>query len=385
VWKAFFRGQVVLAIVVGLAVWIAMTIVGLPSAGLMGLLAGFLEVIPTFGPILAAIPAVLIAFIRGSTYLPLSSFWFAVLVLTIYILIQQAENAYLVPRVMGRRLQLHPLVVFLGLILGGMLAGAIGVFLAAPILGTVRVMVRYVYAKLFDQVPFPPQEELPRELYPGEVDAIFFDLDGTLAETDDHAVQVLARRLQPIRPILPGRDPLRAARRFLSTGEKFATRTLTFFDRFGLDDDLLGLGDRLRWIGGLRSVEELRPVDGIPQTLHELSRRYYIGIVTTRSHSEAQAFLAQQGITDLVHVIAGRDDTWRIKPHPEPVRHAARLLGVPVERCLMVGDTRVDVQAASAAGAWSAGVLVGFGDRKELERAGADLILDSPAELCDWL
>ncbi|NIV37933.1 MAG: AI-2E family transporter, partial [Anaerolineae bacterium] len=83
VWKAFFRGQVVLGLVIGLVVWISMMIVGLPNAGLMGLLAGLLEVIPTFGPILATIPALLIAFFQGSTYLPMSNFWFTILVLAI--------------------------------------------------------------------------------------------------------------------------------------------------------------------------------------------------------------------------------------------------------------------------------------------------------------
>ncbi|MCL7453585.1 MAG: AI-2E family transporter, partial [Anaerolineae bacterium] len=105
VWKAFFRGQVVLGVVVGTVVWIAMSIVGLPNAGIMGLIAGLLEVVPTFGPVLATIPALLVALFLGSVYLPLSNFWFAVLVLGIYTIIQQLENAYLVPRIMGRRLQ----------------------------------------------------------------------------------------------------------------------------------------------------------------------------------------------------------------------------------------------------------------------------------------
>jgi predicted PurR-regulated permease PerM/phosphoglycolate phosphatase-like HAD superfamily hydrolase len=385
VWKAFFRGQVVLAIIVGTMVWIAMTLVGLPNAGLMGFLAGLLEVIPTFGPILATIPAVLVAFIRGSTYLPLSNFWFALLVLGIYILIQQTENAYLVPRIQGRRMQLHPVVVFIGLLLGGMLAGVIGIFLAAPLMGTVRVLLSYIYAKLFDQPPFPPEEPQERELFPGEIDAILFDLDGTLVETDDRTVEALTRRLQAARWILPGRDPGRAARRLAATYERLTGYVLGVLDRVGLDDELLGLGDRLRQISGMHRLDTLRAVDGVGEMLYELSRHYALGIVTTRSHREAQAFLAQQGWADLVQVIAGRDDTWRIKPHPDPVRHAAEQLGVPAERCLMVGDTRVDVESARRARAWSAGVLCGFGDRADLERAGADLILETSRELSRWM
>jgi predicted PurR-regulated permease PerM/phosphoglycolate phosphatase-like HAD superfamily hydrolase len=385
VWKAFFRGQVVLGVIVGVLVWIAMTLVGLPNAGLMALLAGLLEVIPTFGPVLATIPAVLIAFIRGSTYLPLSNFWFAALVLSIYLLIQQAENGYLVPRIMGRRLQLHPVVVFIGVLMGGMVAGVLGVFLAAPIIGTVRVILGYLYAKLLDQVPFPPEEEEVTEVYPGEIDAILFDLDGTLIETDDHAVAALARRLQPLQWILPKRDPDRVARRVLMAGERYASRILALLDRVGLDDDVLGVGSRLRQMRGLCTSPDFRPVDGTVEMLNDLSRRYYIGLVTSRSHGEAQTFLDQQGLVELIQVVVGRDDTWRIKPHPSPVHHAADLLGVRVDRCLVVGDSVVDIEAARAAGARSAAVLCGFGTQDQLERAGADLILVTTGELADWL
>jgi HAD superfamily hydrolase (TIGR01549 family) len=385
VWKAFFRGQVLLGIIVGLSVWIAMTAVGLPQAGLMGFLAGVLEVIPTIGPVLAVIPALLIALIRGSTYLPLSNFWFAVLVLGIYLLIQQVESAYLQPRIMGRRLQLHPVIVFTGVLVGGLVAGVLGVFLATPIIATVRVLLSYVYAKLLDRDPFPPEIEEVPEVYPGEIDAVLFDLDGTLIETDDEAVRSLARRLQRIKWLLPSRDPEGAARRLLMAGEGPATRVLAVLDRVGLDDNALGLADRLRRMRGLHDPLHFRPVDGTAEMLRELSRRYYLGIVTTRSHHEAQAFLRQQELTDLIQVVTGRDDTWRIKPHPSPVRHTAEQLGVSVERCLFVGDSTVDIEAARAAGARSVGVLCGFGDREELERAGADLILKCTSDLTDWM
>jgi predicted PurR-regulated permease PerM/phosphoglycolate phosphatase-like HAD superfamily hydrolase len=385
VWKAFFRGQVVLGVVIGVVVWIAMLIVGLPNAGLMGLLAGLLEVIPTFGPILATIPALLIAFFQGSTYLPLSNFWFAILVFGIYVMIQQTENAYLVPRIMGRRMQLHPVVIFIGVLAGGLLFGAIGVLLAAPVIGTIRVLLRYVYAKLLDEEPFPPEFIQAGEIYPGEIDAILLDLDGTLIETDDEAVTSLARRLQPVCRFLPKRDPVRTARRILMATEGPANSILTFLDRIGLDDTVLNLGDRLRSMRGLYTPLNFRPVDKVGETLHDLSHRYHLAIVTTRSRSHAELFLRQQDLSDLFKVIVGREDTWRIKPHPSPVLHAAEQLDVSVERCLMVGDTTADIWAARSAGARSAGVLCGFGEEEELERAGADLILETTSQLNRWM
>lgn len=384
VWSSFFRGQVTLAFVIGMAVWIAMVAVGMPSAGLMGLIAGCLEVIPNFGPVLATIPAALVALIRGSNFLPLSNFWFAVVVVAIYTLIQQVENAYIVPRIMGRRLQLHPAVVFIAVLGGGLVFGAVGFFLAAPIMATARVLLGYTAAKLLDQEPFPQAEESD-ELFPGEIDAIFFDLDGTLAETDNEAVEQLAHRLQKLRWLIPGRDPENAARRFLMACEGPATRVLSLLDRIGLDDDALDMGNRLRRLRCLHGPLNFTAVDGIGGALQELNRRYHLAIVSTRSHREAVAFVAQQELKPLIQVITGRDDTWRIKPHPSPIRHTAEKLGIPIERCLMVGDTTADIRAARAAGARAAGVLCGFGRRDELERAGADLILNATSDLADWL
>ena len=81
----------------------------------------------------------------------------------------------------------------------------------------------------------------------------------------------------------------------------------------------------------------------------------------------------------------GIQDSVRIKPHPEPILLAASRVGVPVEACLMVGDTRMDVLAGKRAGAQMVAVLCGYGERRELARAGADLILENTADLGWWL
>jgi predicted PurR-regulated permease PerM/phosphoglycolate phosphatase-like HAD superfamily hydrolase len=385
VWSAFFRGQVLLGVIVGFLVWIVMTVIGLPNAGLMGLLAGMLEVIPTLGPILATIPAALVAIFLGSTYLPLSNFWFTVLVVGLYAVIQQVENAYIVPHILGRRLRLHPVMVFVGVLAGGIVAGLIGVFLAAPIIATLRVVLGYIHAKLLNLEPFPRKTERTQEFYPGEIDAILFDLDGTLLETDDAIVDRIAHRLAAVRWLLPRRDPRRVARRILMALESPATRLLALLDRLGLDDNLFALGDRLRRWRGLQPALDARPLEGIGPLLQELGRRYYLAIVSTRSQKEARSFLEQHNLSGLIQVVTGRDDTWRIKPHASPIRHTAEQLGVPVERCLVVGDTTADMTAARAAGAHAIGVLCGFGTREELERAGADRILQSSIDLLNWM
>jgi phosphoglycolate phosphatase len=119
--------------------------------------------------------------------------------------------------------------------------------------------------------------------------------------------------------------------------------------------------------------------------LHEALTRlhvsYPMAIVSTRGERGVRAFLDQFGLAPLFHCVASGRTCRRTKPHPAPLLWAARQMGLPPEACLMVGDTTVDILTARAAGAQSVGVLCGFGERAELERAGADLILNTTQEL----
>jgi len=158
VWKSFFRGQLLLALVVGVIVFVATSLLGLPGALVLGILAGVLEVIPNLGPVLALIPAVLVALVQGSNTLPVSNLVFALIVVGVYVLIQQIENNVLVPRIMGQSLNLHPLFVLVGVVVGAGFAGVLGAFLAAPVLASLKVLGLYAHAKITDQDPLsePP-------------------------------------------------------------------------------------------------------------------------------------------------------------------------------------------------------------------------------------
>jgi predicted PurR-regulated permease PerM len=174
VWNAFFRGQLILVSVVAVSTGASMAIVGNRNALILGLISGILELLPNIGATLGAIPGVAIALFRGSSYLPIDNFWFAILVIGIYVVIQQIENNYLVPIVMGRSLNLHPFAVLLAVAVGASLAGILGLFLAAPVLATFRVLGSYAYAKLLDlepgqrrQVSLHETEPLAREVTGG--------------------------------------------------------------------------------------------------------------------------------------------------------------------------------------------------------------------------
>ncbi len=162
IWNAFFRGQLLLCLVIGVVTGSALWLVGVRQALMLGVLAGVLEIIPNLGPMLAAVPAVLLALLQGSTRLNIPPLWFALLVMGLYVVIQQVENNFLVPRIIGGSVKLHPVVVLLGVVAGASLAGIIGIFLAAPVLATIRVVARYCYDKLQDKPILPPAPEAAR-------------------------------------------------------------------------------------------------------------------------------------------------------------------------------------------------------------------------------
>jgi pyrophosphatase PpaX len=215
-----------------------------------------------------------------------------------------------------------------------------------------------------------------------QIEAIFFDLDGTLMDTDDQAVASLARYLAPL-SVFFRINPASLARRLVMWTETPGNALMTFFDVIGLDDNIFAIGDTLRGWRGLHPRSSLPLIPDADTTLHELSRRFRLAVVTTRGHRDAEAFLAQHNLAHLFDLVVTRESTHRLKPHPEPVRLAAEQLGVSPRRCVMVGDTVADVRSARAAGAWAVAILSGFGERDELERAGAHLVLESVAQLVE--
>lgn len=168
IWDSFLLGQIILSSAVGGITAATMWIVGVKNALLLGILAGILEIIPNLGPALAALPAVALAFFLGSEHLALSNGWFALLVAGLYVAIQQVENNFLVPRIIGRSVNLHPVVVIVGTIVGAMVGGILGIFLAAPVLGSARILGGYLYRKFLQSEealaqPPLPQQEVPLE------------------------------------------------------------------------------------------------------------------------------------------------------------------------------------------------------------------------------
>ena len=131
---SWLRGQLVLCFAIGFATWVALTLLGMEYALPLAVIAGILEILPTLGPTLSAVPAVIVA-LTISPALALS-------VVIAFIIIQQFENSFLVPKVMQRAVGLNPVIVIISIMIGGNLMGVMGALLAIPFVSLLFVLFR---------------------------------------------------------------------------------------------------------------------------------------------------------------------------------------------------------------------------------------------------
>lgn len=122
----WMQGQLVLAVIVGVLVYLGLLIINVPHALLLAVLAAAFEIIPVFGPILASVPAIAISFVVGG--LPL-----AIIVMCLYVIIQQFENQLIYPLVVKKVVGISPIVSIIALAIGWQLAGLTGLILSVPI------------------------------------------------------------------------------------------------------------------------------------------------------------------------------------------------------------------------------------------------------------
>lgn len=155
IWRGYLYGQLLNSLATGLLVWLVLWAIGLPGAFVFGLIMMVLNMIPTFGPIIAAVPGVLAAFALGSTRLDWGTLSFTLLVIGVYIVVVQLQANLMAPFITGAAVQMAPATVLIGLIVGFQVGGLVGSLLVVPVLGTLKELGRYVVAKLLDRDPFP--------------------------------------------------------------------------------------------------------------------------------------------------------------------------------------------------------------------------------------
>ncbi len=160
VWRAYVRGTLALVLIIGVVFTLVLTAVGLRGAVALGILSGLLVVLPELGPLISGALSVIVAYIWGSDFLPLTNFWFAVLVGAIYFLLMQVRAIWLQPHLIGRFLRLHHGLVFVVLIATLVLYGALPALVIIPILASFGIVGRYVRLKLYGLDPWT-EEVIP--------------------------------------------------------------------------------------------------------------------------------------------------------------------------------------------------------------------------------
>lgn len=144
--RAWARGVVIAMVAVFLATWVGLTLVGIKQALLFAFIAGILEAVPIVGPVIAAVPPVVVALALGE---PMTALW----VVIVFVIIQQLENHVLIPLIMSHQLSLHPVTVIFAVLVMGGLFGIVGVLLATPAAAAAGILYDEFIIRNYEQAP----------------------------------------------------------------------------------------------------------------------------------------------------------------------------------------------------------------------------------------
>jgi predicted PurR-regulated permease PerM len=148
VWMAYLRGQIVLMLIVGVVFTIAWLILGIPGALVLGVAAGLFTLVPDVGPFLAAMLAAGVALLEGSTWIPLSNFWVAGIVIAVYLVLIGLKNFFLRPYIMGRSVHMNEALVFIIIVIATVLEGILGALLIVPLFASMILVGEYILRKV---------------------------------------------------------------------------------------------------------------------------------------------------------------------------------------------------------------------------------------------
>jgi predicted PurR-regulated permease PerM len=158
--NAFLRGQVLIALMVAFSSFLLMVILGVRNALLLGFLAGLAKFVPYVGPFLAGVVNALVAFFQPEgNYFGMEPFWYAVLIVVAAVALDQVFDSVVTPRLFGSTLGVHPAAVLVIALVLYRWIGVLGLLLAAPVLASGQLVVRYVTLKMLDQDPWPEDEQ----------------------------------------------------------------------------------------------------------------------------------------------------------------------------------------------------------------------------------
>ena len=215
-----------------------------------------------------------------------------------------------------------------------------------------------------------------------KVDAVIFDLDGTILDSIGIYYQILEFVFQHLGMPMPSEDNVREATK---TGDFEWDEVLPGKTRQEKDRLIKKAGVVVADIYPKLFERQVQLIPGAKETLEYISQKgIKIGLVTSTTRQgmgAKQDSLVNAGIEDLLEVVIAADDVPRKKPAADPLLECSRRLGLRAEDSVYVGDSRTDVQAGIAAGMKTVAVLTGFDLKDALIRENPDIIIDSIANL----
>ncbi len=161
IWDAFLRGQVIIVLMTGLTYLIVMGVLGIRYAIAIAVLGALAKFLPYFGPFITWTTVALVAYFQPYTIFGLGPLEYTILAVGLGIVIDQSFDNFISPRIMGQALNVHPAAVLVTAIIGAAWLGLLGVILAAPMLATVLLLLRYTLRKMLDLDPWPAGEAVP--------------------------------------------------------------------------------------------------------------------------------------------------------------------------------------------------------------------------------
>jgi predicted PurR-regulated permease PerM len=160
IWSAYLRGQIIIFFTKVLVYMAIMSALGVHYSIAVALIAGFASFLPYIGPAINIIVLGLVTFFQGGNMFGLAPLWYMLLTIAVAVLIDQAFDNLVAPRIMAQTLKVHPAFVLIAAIIAANLLGLVGIVLAAPLLATLQLIGRYTMRKLLDRDPWPPGEDV---------------------------------------------------------------------------------------------------------------------------------------------------------------------------------------------------------------------------------
>lgn len=207
IWMAYLRGQIVLMVIVGVVFTIVWSIMGIPGALVLGVLAGLFTLVPDVGPFVAVTIAAGVALLEGSRVGPLAGLpnsWVAGIVIVTYLILINLKNFFLRPIIMGRSVHMHEGLVFVAILAATILEGILGALLVVPVLASAVVIAGYVHRKVLG---LPAFEGDGREQFIAPPEAIQRRRKWTRRERQEYLKTNVSDSPNPALSLKPGPHP----------------------------------------------------------------------------------------------------------------------------------------------------------------------------------